>query len=193
MGGFPGAGAQAPRIGVYSALTAKLMTARDPSRCSSEPRGPGSPRLILTGRKQRRNAKTHLETHQPLCICLLGRVRKWASRLHAAAEGGWLPATLQVPSRLRGLGSPHLRPSGLWPGRCARGTGPLGPGCSRPAVGTPGPAVAHLGHPGKCSPLIFAFNTHPPPPHVQFLPSPPSSPGKKAEHCYPIHRWRSRG
>ena len=33
----------APGIGVYSALTAKLMTAHDPSRCSGEqsrPRGP---------------------------------------------------------------------------------------------------------------------------------------------------------
>lgn len=34
---------QTPRIGVYSAWTAKLMTTRDPSRCSSEPSCPWGP------------------------------------------------------------------------------------------------------------------------------------------------------
>lgn len=45
--GLPGsrthARAPLPGIGVYSALTAKLMTARDPSRCSSGPSRPWGP------------------------------------------------------------------------------------------------------------------------------------------------------
>lgn len=91
--------------------------------------------------------------------------------LSSPRGGGGRLAACNSPSSLP---SPRPRlpapapPSGLWPGRCARGTGPLGPGCSRPAVGTPGPAVAHLGHPGKCSPLIFAFKTL----HTLILPSP---------------------
>ena len=50
--GFPGAGVGTPAlslssalgIGVYSALTAKLMTVPDPSRCSGKESRPWGPR-----------------------------------------------------------------------------------------------------------------------------------------------------
>lgn len=62
---------------------------------------PGSPRLILTGRKEKSKAKTHLKTHQPLCIFFFPeRFGKWASRLDAVVAGlraAWNPGNSCLP------------------------------------------------------------------------------------------------
>ena len=71
----------------------------------------GSPRLILTGRKEKSKAKTHLKTHQPLCIFLLGRVGKRASHLRWWWRGCVLPGTLKIPSHLQ---RPWLPQAAAW-------------------------------------------------------------------------------
>lgn len=57
---------QAPRIGVYSALTAKLMTTRDPSRCSSEPSRPRVPEVNTHREKTEKQSKNPFENTSTL-------------------------------------------------------------------------------------------------------------------------------
>lgn len=139
---------QAPRIGVYSALTAKLMTTRDPSRCSSEPSRPRVPEVNTHREKTEKQSKNPFENTSTLMY-----IFPWARQkmgLASPRSHGGRPAAWNSQNSLPSLRprltapAPPPPPSGLWLGRCARGTGPLGPDCSWPAVGTPGPAVVHL-------------------------------------------------
>lgn len=74
--GFPGAARtlSAPGIGVYSALTAKLMTARDPSRCSSGPSRPRVPEVNTHREKREEPSKNPFEnTSTFMYICSRAR------------------------------------------------------------------------------------------------------------------------
>lgn len=90
-----------------------------PAGAPAGPAVPGSPRLILTGRKEKSKAKTHLKTHQPLCIFVLGRVGKWASS--CGGGGGVCCPGLSIPCA---SGAPA--PWGLVWALAMVGTGPHG-------------------------------------------------------------------
>lgn len=57
---------QTPGIGVYPALTAKLMTTRDPSRCSSARSRPGVPKVNTHREKREEQSKNPFENTSTL-------------------------------------------------------------------------------------------------------------------------------
>lgn len=127
----------APGIGVYSALTAKLMTARDPSRCSSGPSRPRVPEVNTHREKREEQSKNPFEnTSTFMYICSrarwkmgLGlRRRRRRRRLLSGTLGSrrlWGPSSLGL-----GLGTRH-----------GGDGGPRGLPAQVPPVGIPCPAA----------------------------------------------------
>lgn len=123
-----------PGIGVYSALTAKLMTVPDPSRCSGRRAVPGVPEVNTHREKREERSKTHLKTHQPLCIFFSWAC--WKLGLFSTRCGGGgaagclelprpLPPQPPTPTGWVALTLATMRPGGS------------GPDCSSPSRGHP--------------------------------------------------------
>lgn len=96
----------------------------------------GSPRLIHTGRKEKSEAKTHLKTHQPLCIFFLGRVGNWAS-FSTRCGGGGAAGCLELP---RSPPPTPPRQAAAWTLAMMRPGGLLGLTAQVCPVGIPGPS-----------------------------------------------------
>lgn len=104
---------------------------------------PGVPEVNTHREKEKSEAKTHLKTHQPLCIFFPGRVGKRALvSLQGCRAAGCLEIWKFPPASQASAAPPPPR---LWLGPLPqRGRGLRGRTAHVPPVGSPDPAVVHL-------------------------------------------------
>lgn len=107
---FPSFLGAAAGIGVDAVLTAKLMTVRDPSRCLGGRAVPGVCEVNTPRRAKGSKAKTHLKTHQPLCIFFLGCVEKMSLEEAAVERGDGKGGSKSVASSVTSYAPPNWDP-----------------------------------------------------------------------------------